>query len=52
MAIADRKSEATFCLTGQEEAECIEGVEVFKYLGLLLDQLEGDWLEVLRNTWK
>ena len=52
VAIADRQSEATFSLTGQEEAECIEGVEVFKYLGLLLDRLDGNWIEVLRNTWK
>ena len=40
--IAYRCSEATFSLTGEEEAEHIEGVEVFKYLGRLLDQSDDD----------
>ena len=35
-------SEATFILTGEEEAERIEGVEVFKYLGRLLDRSDED----------
>ena len=40
MAIAKMCSEAAFRLTGEEEAEFIEGVEVFKYLGRLLGWLD------------
>ena len=36
--IADRCLEATFSLTREEEAERIKGVEVFKYLGQMLDR--------------
>ena len=36
VAIVDRCLEATFSLTGEVEAECIEGVKVFKYLRRLL----------------
>ena len=42
MAIAARCSDATFGLIGEEEAERIEGVEVFKYLGRLLDRSDED----------
>ena len=37
-AIAVRFMEATFSLTGEEEAEHIEGVGRFEYLGRLLDR--------------
>ena len=40
MIIADRCLEATFSLAGEEKAECIEGVEVFRYLGQLLERLD------------
>ena len=29
--------------------ECIEGVETFNYLGIILDQSDNDWLAFLRN---
>ena len=52
VAIAARCSEATFSLTGEEEAECIYGVEVLKYLGRLLYLSDDNWMEVLRNIRK
>ena len=52
MAIAARCLEVTFSLTGEEEAERIEGVEVFKYLGRLLDRSDENWTEVLSNIRK
>ena len=33
---------ATFIITGEEKAEYIVGVEVFKYLGRLLDRFDDD----------
>ena len=42
MAIADKCSEATFSLTWEDEAECIEGVEVINYLGRLLDRSDDN----------
>ena len=52
MAILARCLEATFSLTGEEEAEHIKGVEVFKYLRRLLDRSDDDWPAVLRNISK
>ena len=46
-AIAVMFMEATFSLTGEEETEHIEGVEVFKHLEQMLDRSEDDWTEVL-----
>ena len=45
-------SEATFSLIGEEETRCIEGVDVFKYLGRMLEWSDDDWTEFLRNIWK
>ena len=39
--------EENFSLTKEEEAECIEVVEVFKYIRRMLDQSDNDWPEVL-----
>ena len=39
----------TFSLTGNDRAECFEGVESFKYLGRVLHRSDEDWLEVRRN---
>ena len=44
--------EASFRLMGEDELECIEGVETFKYLGRMLDRLDDDWPAVLRNVGK
>ena len=44
VATASRCKEATFSLTGEDEAECIEGVETFKYLGRILYWSGDDWL--------
>ena len=52
MAIEDRRLEEMFSRTGKEEVERIEGLEVFKYLGRLLDRSVDDWPEVLRNIRK
>ena len=38
VAIASRCLDARFRLTGEEEMEHTEGVEVFKYLGRMLDR--------------
>ena len=51
-SIADKCLKETFIPTGEEEAECIEGVEVFKYLGRLLDQSDNNWQAVLCDIWK
>ena len=52
MTITSKSSDATFSLTGEDEAECIEGVGRFKYLGRLLDRSDNDWPEVLHNIRK
>ena len=38
VTIASRCAEASFSLTGEDEAELIEGVETFNYLGWMLDR--------------
>ena len=52
MAIAAKCSEATFSLTGEYEAERIEGVGRFKYLGILLDRSDDNWPAVFQNISK
>ena len=52
MAIVVRYQGATFRLTGDEEVEHIKGVEVFNYLGHMLDRYDDDWAEVLHNISK
>ena len=47
MEISARCLEATFSLTGEEEAECIEVLNRFKYLVRLLDRSYNEWPEVL-----
>ena len=42
VAIAARFSETTLILTWEEEAGCIEGVEVFKFLGRMLDRSDSN----------
>ena len=44
--------EATFSLTGEEYAECIEGVEVLKYLGRMLERSDEDRTAVVCNIQK
>ena len=44
--------EATFNLTGEDEAEYIEEVKMFKYLGQLLDRLDDNWPAVIQNIRK
>ena len=38
---------ASFSLTGEDKAECIEGVETFKYLGCMLEWSDNDWTVVI-----
>ena len=52
VAIADRYSEVTFSLIGEEEVKRIEGVEVIKCLGRLLERSDDDCPAVLHNIWK
>ena len=52
MDIAEKCMGATFSITGEDGAECFEGVESFKYLGWILHQSDEDWLAVLRNIWR
>ena len=52
MEIAAWCYEAIFSLTGDEEAECIEGAEVLKYLGRILDRSVDNWPAVLRKIRK
>ena len=49
VAITSQCAEATFSLTGDNEAECIEGVNNFKYLERMLDWPDDDWSAVRRN---
>ena len=51
-AIARRCTEASFILTVEEEAEYIEGVDTFKYLGRMLDWSDNNWTAVFRNVRK
>ena len=52
VSIAARCLEATFSIIGEEEVERIEGVELFKYLGRLLDCSDDNCPAVLRNIRK
>ena len=49
VAIVSHCKGATFSLTEEDDAECIEGVETFKYLGRILDWSYNNWLAVLSN---
>ena len=37
---------------GEDKAECIGGVETFKYLGRILDRPDNDWPAVCWNVGK
>ena len=52
LEIAAKCLEAMFSLTGEDEAEHIEGVGRFKYLRILLDRSDDDWPAFLKNTRK
>ena len=52
IANVSRFAEASLSLMGEENTECIEGVETFKYLGWMLDRSDDNWLAVLRNVGK
>ena len=47
--IAAKCTGATFSLTGDNRAECFEGVDSFNYLRRVLHQSDEDWSEVRRN---
>ena len=47
--IPEKCTGATFSPTGEDGAECVEGMVSFKYLGWIMHQAEEDWPEVLRN---
>ena len=52
VVITSRHTEAYFSLTGEYNAECIYGVETFKYLGRMLYRSNKNWTEVLQNSGK
>ena len=39
-----------FSLYGEEGDKMVEGLENFKYLGRILDQMDDDWIEVRQKT--
>ena len=49
VTIAIQCAEASFSLAGKDKAKFIEGVETFKYLGLLLNRLYDNWPAVRWN---
>ena len=48
MSFMDMCSEEIFILTGEDKAEFIEGVEVFKHVGRFTYQSDKNWPEVFR----
>ena len=50
--VADKCSEATFSLTGEDEAECIEGVGRLRHIGRLLYHSDNNRPSVLQNIRK
>ena len=52
VAIASRCEGVMFRITREEDVECIEGVETFKYLGRILNQSDDDWPDVIWNFGK
>ena len=38
--------DATFSLTGDDETECIKGVQTFKYLGRMVYRSDNDWIRL------
>ena len=52
MAVADKCSEVKLSLTGEDEAERIEGVGRSNYIGRLLDRSDDNFPAVLQNIRK
>ena len=52
VTISSQCVEASFSLTGEDEVECIEVMETFTYLVLILDRSDNDCAAVLRNVGK
>ena len=52
MEIATNCTGATFILTGDDRAECFEGVDYFNYFEHVLHRSEEDWPAVLHNIGK
>ena len=50
--ITKKCTEVNFSLMGEEGADNIKGVDIFKYLGRPLDRSDDNWTEVLRNIQK
>ena len=49
MEILEKCTGENFSLTGDDGAECLEGVDSFKYLVRVLHQEEDNWPEVICN---
>ena len=47
--IAAKCTRVTFSLTGDNGAQCFEGVDAFNYLGQLIHQTDYEWSVVLCN---
>ena len=52
VAVMAKCLEDTLSLTGEDEAERIEGVGMFRYLGRLMERSDNDYPEVLKNIRK
>ena len=50
VTITSQCAEASFSLTEEYKAECIEGVDKFRYVGRIIYWSDNDWPEVLRNV--
>ena len=50
MDMAARCGYMKFSLYGEEGDDMVEGLENFKYLGRILDQMDDDWIEVRQKT--
>ena len=52
VAITSQCAEASFSLAGEDEVECIEVAETFKYLGRMFERSDDDWPEVHQDPGK
>ena len=52
IVITSQCAEVFSSIKGEDGAECIEGVGMFKYMGRLMDRLDNNWPAVHRNIRK
>ena len=52
MEIAEKCMGSTFSLTGEDGAECFEGVDYFNYFGRVPHRSDEDWAVVHQSIWR